>query len=91
MAGSASRGFSLWARGSERNQWGFESRPAPGLRASPDPTRTALSVQTDIDVDTLDVRGRQELDRGRRAYSPASLGGGAGEAGARGAEGPPKI
>jgi len=30
------------------------------------------------------------LNRDRRAYSPACFGGGAGEAGARGAEGPPK-
>jgi hypothetical protein len=71
---------------------GFESRPAGGLRRIPPKTPHGALHSADaayIDVDTLDVRGRQALGRGRRAYSRACFGGGASEAGARGAEGPP--
>jgi hypothetical protein len=69
---------------------GLHAAPRGCAHAHPAPRRTppALHFATDvIDVHTVAVRGRQALGRGRRAYSPASLGGGAGEAGARGAEG----
>jgi len=69
--------------------WGLCVAPRSGAAGIPGPHPHGTEREPDIDVNTVDVRGRQALGRGRRAYSPASLGGGAGEAGARGAEGPP--